>query len=69
MAQADRYAVSLGYGTNLCHSLTAISKKNLADANPDPLVSLCHHSHPTLVQRHEAIKAALGAKQKKEKGS
>ena len=61
---ADRYSVSLGY--DLRPALARISKKNLSDADPDPLVSLCHHSHPTIVQRYEALSAELEKKAKRE---
>jgi len=56
---ADRYSVHLGYDVR--SALTKLSDKNLSDCNPDPLVSLCHHSHPTLVQRHAAIARCLEA--------
>jgi hypothetical protein len=39
-----------------------VSAKNLMDIDPDPVVSLCHHSHPTLIQRCEAITKLLDAK-------
>ena len=38
-----------------------IDAKNLGNANPDPLVSFCHHSHPTLVQRVTAVERVLAA--------
>jgi len=60
---ADKYAVELGF--DLRPALKTISKKNLGDANPDPLVSLCHDSHPTLVQRCEAVEALLAARKAK----
>lgn len=59
---ADKYAVNLGY--DLRPALKKISARNLGDANPDPLVSLCHDSHPTLVQRCEAVEALLAAEKK-----
>jgi Zn-dependent protease with chaperone function len=61
---ADAYAVQLGY--DLRPALKQISQRNLADCSPDPLVSLCHHSHPTLVQRAEAVEALLAKKKAKQ---
>mmetsp|Transcript_44268 Transcript_44268/g.88463 ORF Transcript_44268/g.88463 Transcript_44268/m.88463 type:complete len:90 (+) Transcript_44268:102-371(+) len=58
---ADRYSVHLGY--DLRPALTKMSDKNLSDCNPDPLVSLCHHSHPTLVQRVSALRRLIDAKE------
>jgi STE24 endopeptidase len=57
---ADAYSVSLGY--DIRGSLAKISKTNLSDLNPDPLDSLCHHSHPTTVQRVTAVEALLDKK-------
>jgi len=50
---ADAYSVRLGY--DIRDSLAKISTTNLSDLNPDPLDSLCHHSHPTTVQRILAV--------------
>lgn len=54
---ADAYSVRLGY--DIRDSLAKISTTNLSDLNPDPLDSLCHHSHPTTVQRIVAVKALI----------
>jgi len=62
---ADAYSVRLGY--DIRGSLAKISKTNLSDLNPDPLDSLCHHSHPTTVQRVGAVKALLDKKAAKAK--
>ncbi len=61
---ADAYAVKLGF--DLRPALKKISQRNLGDCNPDPLVSLCHDSHPTLVQRCEAVEVLLAQKKAKE---
>jgi len=60
---ADAYAVRLGY--DIRPALKLLDQKNLGNANPDPLVSLCHHSHPTLVQRVAAVERLLEEKAKK----
>ncbi len=46
---------------DLREPLRKMSTSNLSELNPDPLVSLCRHSHPTLVQRIAAIDAVMGA--------
>mmetsp|Transcript_13365 Transcript_13365/g.16819 ORF Transcript_13365/g.16819 Transcript_13365/m.16819 type:complete len:425 (-) Transcript_13365:78-1352(-) len=61
--QADEYATKLGF--DLTSALVAIHKKNASNLNPDHLYSMYHFSHPTLVERIEAIKktkASLGKK-------
>jgi len=60
---ADRYSVGLDF--DIRPALTAIHQKNLSDLDPDPLVSLVHHSHPTLVQRITAVTRCLEAKKGK----
>ena len=60
---ADAYSVRLGF--DIRHALKKIDAKNLGNANPDPLVSLVHHSHPTLVQRVAAVETLLADKAKK----
>eukprot|EP00310_Coccolithus_braarudii_P018216 CAMPEP_0183343274 /NCGR_PEP_ID=MMETSP0164_2-20130417/9219_1 /TAXON_ID=221442 /ORGANISM="Coccolithus pelagicus ssp braarudi, Strain PLY182g" /LENGTH=473 /DNA_ID=CAMNT_0025514055 /DNA_START=27 /DNA_END=1448 /DNA_ORIENTATION=- len=54
---ADAYSVRLGF--DIRAALVKISKTNLSDLNPDPLDSLCNHSHPTTVQRVLAVKDLL----------
>jgi hypothetical protein len=49
------------------HLTGALFVQNLSDLNPDPLDSLCHHSHPTTVQRVGAVKALLDKKAAKAK--
>ncbi len=48
----------LGFDIRL--ALRKMSSKNLMEANPDPLVSMWHHSHPTIVQRVEAVAKSIG---------
>lgn len=49
--QADRFAASHGYAPHLCRALIKLFKENLGNINIDPLYSLYHHTHPTLVER------------------
>ena len=62
---ADAYSVTLGY--DIRYALKTIDAKNLGNANPDPLVSFCHHSHPTLVQRVAAVADRIEREAKKVK--
>lgn len=57
--QADRFAVSLGFGDQLLSALLKLFKDNKADLSPDELVALFRHTHPNLVDRTQALKAAL----------
>ncbi|CBH14419.1 CAAX prenyl protease 1, putative [Trypanosoma equiperdum] len=54
--QADRYAVSSGYGEPLIRGLMVIHKENKNLLTPDPLFAALHYSHPPLAQRLDAIK-------------
>jgi STE24 endopeptidase len=53
--QADSFAVKWGYGDQLKMGLAKISKDNNIDLNPEPLYSLFNNTHPTVLQRVEAI--------------
>ena len=53
--QADSFAVKWGYGKDLRTGLAKISKDNNIDLNPDPLYSTFNNTHPTVLQRVEAI--------------
>merc|ERR1712137_503584 len=63
--QADEYATELGF--DLTSGLVAIHKKNHSNLNPDPLYSMYHFSHPTLVERIHAIKLTKKNWKRKEK--
>lgn len=54
--QADAYAASFGLGSPLIGGLKKLSVKSLSNLNPDPLYVFFHYSHPTLLQRMEALK-------------
>lgn len=58
-AQADNFAVKQGKGASLMAGLVKISKDNKSNANPDPLFSAYHHTHPALVERLDAISTAI----------
>ena len=53
--QADAYAVSYNHGPALKSGLITLFKKNKGALVADPLYSALNHSHPTLVERLNAI--------------
>ena len=53
--RADEQAVKEGYGEALIEGLKKLSKENLADLSPNPLLVKLTYSHPTLSQRITAI--------------
>lgn len=53
--QADAFAKSLGYEAQLKSGLIKLNIENLGNMNPDPWFSAWHHSHPTLVERLNAL--------------
>lgn len=61
--QADAFAVEHKRGASLAAALIKISKDNKSNLNVDPLWSAYHNSHPTLLERLEAIEK-LEAKRK-----
>ena len=62
--RADGQAVKEGYGESLIEGLKKLSKENLADLSPSPLLVKLTYSHPTLSQRITAIEK-LGREQTK----
>lgn len=63
--RADRQAVRDGYGRGLASGLRKLSKDNLADLSPSPLLVKLEYSHPPMSQRLAAIEGEmekLGAK-------
>jgi STE24 endopeptidase len=60
--QADSFAVTWGYGNHLRTGLAKISKDNNIDLNPDPLYSKFNNTHPTVLQRVEAIDVLMAKK-------
>lgn len=53
--QADAYAASFGLAEPLISGLKKLSVKSLSNLNPDPLFVFFYYSHPTLLQRMEAL--------------
>lgn len=54
--QADKFAADYGLGEELISGLKKISVKSLSNLTPDKLYVKFHYSHPTLLQRIQAIK-------------
>ena len=54
--RADQQAVQEGYGEELISALKKLSRENLSDLAPSPLLVKLEYSHPTLSQRIEAIR-------------
>ncbi len=54
--QADAYAADFKLADLLISGLKKLSVKSLSNLNPDPLYVFFHYSHPTLLQRMEALK-------------
>ena len=53
--RADAQAVQEGYGDALISGLKKLSRENLSDLSPSPLLVTLEYSHPTLSQRITAI--------------
>ncbi len=54
--EADRYArEAVGGAAPLIGALRKLSEKNLSNLNPHPWYSFFHYSHPTLVEREQAL--------------
>lgn len=54
--EADRYAAdAMGETRSLIGALRKLSEKNLSNLTPHPLFSAWHYSHPTLVEREQAL--------------
>lgn len=53
--QADNYAASHGFGTQLISGLKKLSSTSLSNLTPHPLYVFLHYSHPTLYQRIKNI--------------
>lgn len=54
--QADAYAASFGLGEALISALKKLSVKSLSNLMPHPAYVFVYYSHPTLLQRMEAIR-------------
>ena len=61
--EADAYAVTYGHGKALKKGLVSLFKRNKAPLVADPFYSALNHSHPTLVERLQAIDIELKTKE------
>lgn len=57
---ADAFAARLGYAKDLKKGLVSIHEKNLSLYGVDPLYSAYNYTHPTLVERLDALDARSG---------
>lgn len=53
--QADAFAAREGYGDELVSSLKQLTRDNLGNLNPHPVIVAMEYSHPTVSQRITAI--------------
>ena len=60
--RADEQAVKEGYGEALVEGLKKLSRENLSDLSPSPLLVKLTYSHPTLSQRITAIEKLQNGK-------
>lgn len=54
--EADAYAASFGLGEELISGLKKLSVKSLSNLNPDTWCVFFYYSHPTLLQRSQALR-------------
>jgi STE24 endopeptidase len=57
--EADRYAVSMGYGKELISALIKLCNESNANLDNDPVYSMVNRSHPTLLERIALIEDEL----------
>jgi len=53
--EADAYANNFGHSKNLQEGLIKLNKENSSDMDPDPVYSLFHFTHPTMLERLTAL--------------
>jgi STE24 endopeptidase len=53
--QADRFAVSQGYGEPMKKALFVLTKENKGSITPDPLYSAMTYTHPPMLERLQAL--------------
>lgn len=57
--EADAYAAqAMGEAVSIVGALRKLNEKNLSNLTPHPVYSAWHYSHPTLLERESALKAA-----------
>jgi STE24 endopeptidase len=66
--EADKFAFEYGYHKELCNGLIVLNKENKSDMDPDSLYSAFNFTHPTLMERINAIEelAFNNSKEKKD---
>jgi len=57
--EADEFAVQQGYGRDLARLLKKLTRDDLSDVSPDPLIAKLTYSHPPLIQRLNHIEKVL----------
>lgn len=57
--QADEFAVTHGHGKPLKEGLIKLFKENKGPLVADPYYSALNHSHPTMIERIDAIDVAM----------
>jgi STE24 endopeptidase len=58
--EADAFArATMGEAQSMVHALRKLSEKNLSNLTPHPLYSGFYYSHPTLLERERAVRAAV----------
>lgn len=60
--QADAFAKDQGMAEELGEALVGISVSNLSNMSPDPLYSAWNYSHPTLLERLDALSVSPSTK-------
>lgn len=66
--EADRNAVSYGYGEAMIRMFKRLSADELADANPSPAIEFLEYDHPGMYRRIHALNMEI-EKQKSEKSA
>ncbi|MCD7950211.1 MAG: M48 family metalloprotease [Erysipelotrichaceae bacterium] len=57
--EADRHSVSLGYGKELIHTFKELSKDELVNVNPSPIIEFLEYDHPGMYHRIKAIEEGM----------
>ena len=62
--EADRNAVSCGYGRAMIKMFKQLSSDELVDANPSPVIEFLEYDHPGMYQRIHALNHAISQYEK-----
>ncbi len=57
--EADRHSVSLGYGKELITTFKELSKDELVNVNPSPIIEFLEYDHPGMYHRIKAIEEEM----------